>query len=83
MTRTDAVLLLPPEPGRLTTMEGVKTVPWQPDGVGFTVSDLNDRLRAKQPVVGWLRQFDLELDVIETNEAGTWFHLTSIEGSRI
>lgn len=79
-TPTDALIVLPPEPGFLTAMEGVRTIPWQPDGAGFTLHDLGQRLRNKQPVVAWLQQFNLELNVIQTDDVGTWFRLTTIEG---
>ena len=85
MTEVNALLLLPAtEEGKLTTMEGVSSVPWQPDDPnGFTVHDLGLRLRRKQPVVAWLRERGLELEVEQTNVLGTWFRLTNIETKEV
>ena len=80
--KTYALLLLLPavEDGLLTSMEGTRTVPWEPDDPkGFTLHALGQRLRRKQPVVAWLRERGLELNVEQTNNRGVWFRLTSIE----
>jgi len=81
MTATNALLLLPAvEDGLLTSMEGTRTVPWEPDDPkGFTLHALGQRLRRKQPVAAWLRERGLELNVEQTNNRGVWFRLTSIE----
>ena len=75
----NALLLLPAnEDGHLTTIEGTDSVPWEPDDPsGFTVHELGQRFRRKMPVVDWLRERGLEIEVVQTNGIGTFFRLTS------
>lgn len=71
------VLLMPPLPGRLTTMRNRKLVPWNPHG-GFTVSDLGKRLRGGLPYKRWLEEFGLELVTLGTDDHGTWYELRKL-----
>jgi hypothetical protein len=79
-TEVNALLLLPPEGvGNLTSIEGTATVPWEPnDPAGFTLHELGQRFRRMQPVVAWLRERGLEIEVERKDDEGTWFRLTSL-----
>lgn len=75
----NALLLLPAnEDGLLTTVDGVESVPWEVDEPnGFTVHELGQRMRRKMPIVAWLRERGLNIEVEAKNNLGVWFRLTS------
>lgn len=73
------VLCLPPEPGRLVPMANLETIPWEPNG-GFTVEELGERLRNRQPFAAWLEEYGLELwgvDAPQGQEYGSWYVLVT------